>query len=426
MSSNLDMLQFVRDLFPINRSLTGTGVRETLDYIQKIIPIERKTISSGSQVFDWKVPDEWNVTDAYVADESGNRIIDFKQNNLHLMGYSTPIEQTMSFEELDQHLYSLEDQPDAIPYVTSYYAPRWGFCVSHNQRKEIDKKQKYHVVVKSELNPQGQLDYAELLIPGKSEQEIFFSTYVCHPSMVNNELSGPAVVTALSKWLLERKKLPYSVRIVFIPETIGSIVYLSQNLETLKKNTIAGFNISCVADDRTYSYIASRYEDNLADKVMQAVLDEHFPAYQKYSFLERGSDERQYCAPGIDLPVVGFCRSKFGTFPEYHTSLDNLELMSEAGLNGSLEVLKKCVQVIEANHRYKINCLGEPQLGKRGLYPNTSVKTDYSQTERLMNLIAYCDGTNDLIDIAEIINAPVWELLPLVEKLKQAQLLDQI
>ena len=241
------MSDLLKELFPICRSITGNGVRRTLDIIGKHIPIKAEDIPSGTNVFDWTIPNEWNVNDAYVMNEVGEKVIDFKKNNLHVVGYSTAVDQEMALDELNEHLYSLEDKPDAIPYVTSYYEERWGFCLSHNDRKKL-KQGKYRVVIESELKP-GSLTYGELIIPGQRKEEIFLSTYICHPSMANNELSGPVVTTFLAKWLLEQKR-KYTYRIVFIPETIGSIAYLSKHIVNMKKNIIAGFNISCVGDER--------------------------------------------------------------------------------------------------------------------------------------------------------------------------------
>ena len=409
-------------LFPLCRSITGDGVRETLFIIAEELPgLMIYEVPSGTQVFDWVVPCEWNVRDAYVLDPGGNKIIDFAKSNLHLVGYSIPVNVKVSLSELQEHLYSLPDQPDAIPYITSYYKERWGFCLSHRQRESITQEGEYTVVIDSQLGD-GYLTYGELYIPGEREEEIFLSTYVCHPSMANNELSGPVVTTFLIKWLLSQKR-KYSYRIVFIPETIGSITYLSRNLDVMRQRIIAGFNVTCVGDERVYSFLPSRQGDSLADRVALHVLRYMHPEFIHYSFLDRGSDERQYCAPGVDLPVASIMRSKYGTFPEYHTSLDDLTLVTPAGLYGAWDVIRQCIECIEANERLKVTVLCEPQLGKRDLYPTISTKQSGAQIRDMMNLIAYCDGTHTLLEVAEKIHVPMWNLIPWVKTLTNHGLL---
>jgi len=392
-----EMHQWATDLFPICRSLTGAGVRETLNYLSQIIPnLNTYEVSSGTQVFDWVVPDEWSINDAYIEDQAGKRIIDFLNNNLHVVGYSEPIDQWLTLEQLSNHLYSLPDQPDAIPYVTSYYSRRWGFCLTDQQRQTL-KDGLYHVVINSSLIP-GVLNYAELLIPGQSEQEVFLSTYICHPSMANNELSGPVVATALARWL-ETSHRYYSYRIIFIPETIGSIVYLNRNMAHLKDKVIAGFNITCIGDDRCYSYLPSRAGNTLSDQAALHVLKYIDPSFKHYSWLDRGSDERQYCAPDVDLPIATIMRSKYGEYPEYHTSLDNLQdVVTPTGLSGGFNALKLAIETIENAIYPKIKVFCEPQLGKRGLYPTISSKGSANQVKAMMDMISYCDGNYNFLD----------------------------
>ena len=373
-------------------------------------------------MFDWIVPKEWNVYDAYIIDPTGKKIVDFKKQNLHVLGYSTPVNKKVSLQELLEICYTEPNQPDVIPYVTSYYKERYGFCMSENQKKSLVEGE-YHIVIDSKLED-GFLTYGEIIIPGDTEEEIFLSTYICHPSMANNELSGPCLAIHLAKWLSELPNRRYTYRIIFIPETIGSITYLSKNIGHLKEKVVAGFNISCVGDDRTYSYIESRYGNTLADKVAKNVLSFHYPDYKFYSYLQRGSDERQYNAPGVDLPVCSICRSKYGEYPEYHTSADDLSVISVEGLQGAFDVYKKCLIALENNYNYTITCLCEPQLGKRGLYPTISQKGQYNSVKAMMDFIAYADGTNDLIDISNIIGVPVEVLIPIVDKLKEGGLLS--
>ncbi len=418
------MHDLCRELFPICRSITGDGVRETLAILKKHVPdICIYEVPSGTSCFDWVVPKEWNIRDAYVIDPGGRKIIDFKESNLHVLGYSIPVERTVGLEELQEHFYSLPDQPETIPYVTSYYKERWGFCISDVQRRSL-KPGMYRVFIDSELK-EGSLTYGELIIRGKSSKEVFLSTYICHPSLANNELSGPSVTTFLAKWLLSKPKR-YSYRIIFIPETIGSIAYLSKNLKVMKRNIIAGFNISCVGDNRAYSYLSSRNGNTYADKAALNILSSKHPDFIKCSFLERGSDERQYNAPGVDLPVCSVMRSRYGTYPEYHTSLDNLDFISPQGLAGAYDTLKECLMLIEQDRKYKINCLGEPQLGERGLYPTISTKILGYEVKSMMDFIAYADGKNDLIDISNKTGVPAWELYPIIEKLMKVNLLTVV
>lgn len=416
------MKSWATDLFPICRSITGNGFRETMRYIKNILPeLKIYEVPSGTKAFDWTVPDEWNIKEAYIEDKDAKRIIDFQEHNLHIMGYSIPVDKWMDLEELDQHLHSLPDQPEAIPYVTSYYKRNWGFCLTHKQRKNL-KPGEYHVVIKSELKT-GILNYGELIIKGMEKKEIFLSTYICHPSMANNELSGPVVTTALVDWLKGLSNRKYTYRIVFLPETIGAIVYLSKNLKVMKSNIIAGFQITCVGDNRCYSYLPSRQGDTYSDRVALHVLKHIDPDFKKYSYLDRGSDEREYCSPGVDLPVASVMRSKYGEYPEYHTSLDNLDLITFDGLQGSYNVYQRMIECIEFNNIPRVTVLCEPQLGKRGLYPQLSTKNSYKKVKKMMDLLAYADGEHDFLEIAEIINTPIWELMPLADKLINEDLL---
>lgn len=414
--------KWVTDLFPINRSITGPGVRETLKYIQDIIPqLEIFEVPTGYKAFDWEVPEEWFIDEAWIEDEAGNKIVDFKNNNLHVVGYSIPVDKWMSLEKLNEHLYTLPNQPDAIPYVTSYYDKKWGFCITHQQKQNLEPGQ-YRAVIKSQLI-HGVLNYGELILPGKSAKEIFLSTYICHPSMANNELSGPAIAMALVNWLKQLTDRNYTYRIIFIPETIGSIVYLSKHLEKLKQQVYAGFNMTCLGDNRCYSYLPSRNGNTISDRVAKHVLAHIDPNFKQYTWLQRGSDERQYCAPGVDLPVASIMRSKFHHYPEYHTSKDNLELVCPEGLAGGFNALKSAIEILENDKNYLVTVYGEPQLGKRGLYSNTSIKGSTNATQLMMNLISYCDGKHSLLDIAEILNVPFKEILVIAEKLSSLDIL---
>lgn len=424
------MYSLCKDIFPICRSITGEGVRETLSVLQNSICLSKdiafriKAIPSGTNVFDWTVPKEWKIKEAYIEDSSGNHIIDFKNNNLHVLGYSISVDEWVDLEELKKHIYTQPDQPDVIPYVTSYYRERYGFCMSE-KKKESLKPGRYHMMIDSSLFD-GNMNYAEVVIPGSTDKEVFFSTYICHPSMANNECSGPVLAAELINYLCKKESRKYTYRFVFIPETIGSISYLSidDNLKHLQQKMIAGFNLSCVGDNNDYSIVESIYGNTLSDRVLKNILKFHTNGeYSDYSFLCRGSDERQYNAPGINLPVVCFCRSKFGEYPEYHTSADDMSFVSPEGFQGSYDVMVKAIEALEYNSFYRVSVLGEPQLGKRGLYPTLSQKGNYDEVLPMKNLIAYSDGNNDLIEISNIIDVPIDRLIPIIDKLKTNKLL---
>ena len=423
LEEGIKMFDICKELFPICRSITGNGIRKSFEILNKHLdkPFELFEVPSGTKVLDWTVPNEWNIEEAYIEDEAGNRIIDFKENNLRVVGYSVPVDEMLSLCELKEHIYTLPDQSDAIPYTTSYYKERWGFCMSENELKALNDG-KYHAVIKSTLKP-GSLTYGELLIPGDSEEEIFFSSYLCHPSMANNECSGPALMVSLANYILAMKHRKYSYRLVIAPETIGAITYIDKNLDVLKKNVIAAFNVTCVGDDRTYSIVHSRYGNTLADKVLTTVLKSHYPEYKNYSYIKRGSDERQYQAPGVDIPMVCFSRSKYHEYPEYHTSLDTLDIISGDGLGGSLDVMIKCIEALEANRKYTVTTLGEPQLGKRGLVPTMSTKETMKESWAMKDVLAYADGSNDLFDLSEVTGQPLELIITVVNKLVKAGLL---
>lgn len=410
-------------LWPINRSITGDGVRETLNILKEHLKdLKINEVPSGTKVFDWTVPKEWKVKEAYIIDPKGNKICDFSVNNLHLLGYSTPIHKKINLAELQEHLYSLPEQPSAIPYITSYYKERWGFCLSHNDREKLIDGE-YEVFIDSELFD-GSLTYGELIIPGKTDKEIFLSTYVCHPSMANNELSGPTVTTYLSKYIESLSDRKYTYRIVFIPETIGSITYSSFKKEELKEKVFAGFNLTCVGDDRDYSYLPSRAENTISDRIAKHVLKHTKKDYKPYTWSDRGSDERQYCAPGIDLPIASMMRTKYGIYPEYHTSLDNLvDVVTPDGLYGGYLIHQRAIEALEKNCYPKIQVFGEPQLGKRGLYPTLSTKETSDIVRDMMDLITYSDGERSLLDIAEKCNIPVWKFYPILDKLVENNLI---
>ena len=419
------MYDFAKKIFPYDRSLTGEGVRETLNAIKESINEDLKiySVSTGEKAYDWQVPKEWVIRDGYIEDEAHNHIIDFKNNNLYVLGYSTPIDKWVDLEELKQYIYTEPSQVNAIPYVTSYYKERFGFCMSQKQLDTL-KDGRYHMYIDSELKD-GVLNYGEVVIPGESADEILFSTYVCHPSMANNECSGPALCVELINYISSLKSRKYTYRFSFVPETLGSIVYLSHEnrLEHLKKKLKAGFVLSCVGDNYHYSMITSKYGDTLADKALRSVI-KYRDNTIFYRFRDRGSDERQYNSALVDLPVVCFCRSKFGTFPEYHTSLDNMDYVSVDGFRGSFEVMTELVQVLESNNYYIMNVPCEPQLGKRGLYSDISRKGIYDGILIQRDVISYSDGRNDILDMSELIDVPPSEILAILNRLFEHNLVS--
>ena len=414
-------------LFPICRSITGDGVRKTLREIKKKIPeLKIFEVASGTKVFDWKIPPEWNVKDAYVKDYSGKKIINFKLNNLHLVGYSIPINQIISKGQLMDHLHSLPDQPNAIPYITSYYKRYWGFCVSHKEKQFIKnhykKNDNFKVVINSNFKKKGKLTYGEVILPGKSKQELFLSTYICHPSMANNELSGPIVSMSLINFF-KKKKLKKTLRFIFIPETIGSITYLKKKLDYLKANVIGGYNLSCLGDNRAYSFMPSKFENSLSDIAAKKAFKKLNLKYKKYSFLDRGSDERQYNSPGIDLPIASIFRTMYGKFPEYHTSLDNFDLVNIKGLSGGFKILKTAITILLNLIVPKVKILCEPQMGKRGLYPTLSTINDKKIITKIMDFLQYSDGLNSIEEISKKIKINILTSNKIYKILKKRSLI---
>ncbi len=425
-----EMYRLAERIFPFCRSITGDGVRETLsaidDFLGECADIKIYEVPSGTEVFDWKVPKEWRIKEAYIETEDRNRIIDFRNCNLHVVGYSAPVDRWVGLDELKKYIYTQPDQPEVVPYVTSYYKERYGFCMSEEQKNSLQPG-RYHMVIDSELF-EGSLTYGEVLLAGRSAEEVFITTYICHPSMANNECSGPALLAELIKYVTGLKDRRYTYRFLFAPETIGAITYLAagDNLRHLKEHVAAGFNISCVGDDRDYSIIESRYADTLADRVLSNVLDYSDGIrgrYSRYSYLHRGSDERQYGAPGVGLPLVTFCRTKFCEYPEYHTSADDLSVVSEEGFQGSFHVMKQVIDLLENNFCYQNTVTGEPQLGRRGLYPDVSQKGTKGDAGVLQDFLAYADGQNDLVSIGSLIRQPAGKVLETADRLRKAGLI---
>ena len=413
-----NIMTLATELWPIHRTIAGPGIKLSLKIIKSYQNSLRiKSIKSGTKTFDWKVPNEWNIKDAWIK-FNNIKILDYKQNNLHVVGFSSKIDKIIDLKTLKNKIHYIKKLPNAIPYVTSYYKKYWGFCIQYNKFKNL-KKGKYHIHIDSKFT-KGNLNYGEIVFPGKSKKEILFSTYLCHPSLANNEISGPCVSTYLSKYVKNIKNRYYTYRFIFIPETIGSIAYISKNLTYMKKNIIAGFNISCVGDEKEYSYVSSRMGNTLADHVAKKILFSIDKKFKKYSWLERGSDERQFCSPGVDLPVCNISRSKFGTYKEYHNSLDVLgKVVTEKGMNSSVALFKKIINFLEKNFYYNSVHKCEPFMTKRNLYNSLSKYESADNTQDLMNVLSMCDGKTELEEISGTCKLSQQKLRILIRTLKK-------
>ena len=414
-------------LWPILRSITGDGVRETHDILSELIPLERIEVPSGTCVFDWQVPKEWVVREAYLIAPDGQRILDVHDNNLHLLNYSVPFRGTVHRNELDSHLFSLPDQPDAIPYVTSYYSPRWGFCLSQRQRDALPDGI-YRVVIDTD-HIDGTMTLGEAVLRGRQDREVLISTNTCHPSLANNELSGPLVSAFLYRRLaaLEERQLTY--RFVFLPETIGSLAYLWLRGDHLRKHMVAGYTVTCVGDAGRFTYKRSRIGNGLPDRAAEHVLSRKFGSEFTIMdfFPDEGSDERQYCSPGFNLPVGSLMRTMYGKYAEYHTSLDNRDFVSFESMVESVEAYYQIIRVLDMNATYKnIMPYGEPQLGKRGLYPTLGTKGTAAETSAIMWLLSSSGGDTDLLAIADKSGHQMDLLSSVAQKCLNAGLLERV
>jgi aminopeptidase-like protein len=411
-----------RRLWPIPRSITGDGVRATLEILQRELPgLVISEVPTGTQAFDWTVPDEWTIRAARLVGPDGNVIADWSDCNLHVVGYSTPVDQEMELEELQHHLHSIPELPNAVPFVTSYYHRTWGICLKQTVRDSLEPG-RYRVVIDSTLRP-GSLTYGELILPGETDDEIFLSTYICHPSMANNELSGPMVATGLAQWLAGLPRRHYTYRFAFTPESIGALVYASRNLEALKARVVAGVQLTCIGDDRHFTYLASRNGNTRIDRVARRVLRSRENVVT-YSYLGRGSDERTYSSAGIDLPFISLMRTRYGDYPEYHTSDDDLEnVVTPSGLQGGLDLVRECIEVFETEPVLATRTLGEPQLGRRGLYHTLLNRNTPDEVMLRTNILAYADGTHAVSDMAEIFGETEKDIAIMVEELVEHDLL---
>ena len=437
---------YLERLFPICRSITGNGVRQTFNILKEIVDFDIIEIPTGKICYDWIVPQEWNIEDGYIAELNGNKIVDFKDNNLHVVNYSIPVDKQASFQELAKHLHTLPENPDAIPYRTSYYKRDWGFCLSYKQFNQLDKTSYYKVVIESSLKD-GSLTIGESIIKGQSECEYLFSTYCCHPSMANDNLSGQVLWAFLLREL-KNIELYHSYRFVILPETIGSIAYLSEN-ESEMKNVTGGYVLTTVAGPGEFGYKVSFQEDAEIDRVVLSTFKDRNIKVIRYPFDINGSDERQYSSPAFRIPIGSICKDKYYEYDYYHTSLDDLSFISVESLVKVLELYLLTINKLEINRFYKTNCAHcEPQLGRRGLYPKTGGQIkqrsfDYDKNHRdrfyghndsdnnnkgidldaINWLIFYCDGKTSLLDISEKTNIPIDKLYETAERLIEYNLL---
>lgn len=421
-SVGVEMFTLAEKLFPICRSITGAGVRQTLSILQDYIPLKVHEVPSGTSVFDWTVPREWNIREAWVKDPNGKTIVDFKVNNLHILQYSTPVHQVLELEELKEHLFSLPEKPDSIPYRTSYYQENWGFCLAHRELQAL-LEGAYEVYIDSSLED-GHLSYGEWYLPGESTEEILLSAHICHPSLANDNLSGISLLTFLALWLKGQKNR-YSYRFLFIPGTIGSITWLALN-EPGVKRIKHGLVASLVGDAGGFTYKKSRRGNAEIDKVAEHVLKYSGHSYQILDFFPYGYDERQFCSPGFNLPVGNLTRSTFGKYPEYHTSGDNLQFIQAKYLADSFGVYQQILSVLENNACYKnLNPKCEPQLGKRGLYQAIGGDSDQQKLQMAMLwVLNFSDGNYSLLDIAEKAELPFNLILKISKVLIEHKLIE--
>lgn len=420
--SGADALELMHRLFPVCRSLTGDGVRETFEVLAEHIPLERREIASGTEVFDWRVPEEWNIREAHITSPDGTRVVDFRDSSLHVVSYSEPIRATLSLDALRERLHTLPDQPDLIPYRTSYYDRTWGFCLSHRQLLQLEPGD-YEVVIDSTLEP-GSLSYAELELEGSGEGEVLLSTYVCHPSLANDNLSGIAVATMLAKQLLERD-LRHSYRFLFAPGTIGPLVWLHDNRDRLD-GIQHGLALSCIGDAGNLTYKRSRRGDADIDAAVEIVLRDSGAPHRILPWDPWGGDERQFCSPGFNLPLGTLMRTPHGEFEGYHTSADSLDLIRPESLAGAVDACLQVIEVLETNRRCtNLSPYGEPQLGRRGLYRSAGGAVATPDDERaLLWVLNLSDGHSSLLDVARSSGLPYSVVRRAGERLEQAGLLS--
>ncbi|MDU0205144.1 DUF4910 domain-containing protein [Paenibacillus sp. MAH-36] len=419
-----EMYDLMARLYPITRSITGNGVRETLKIIQEYIPLNIHEVPTGTQVFDWEVPNEWNVEDAYIKDSRGVRVVDFQKSNLHVLNYSVPIHAKMTLDELKNHLFTLPDYPEWTPYLTSYYRKDWGFCLPHNLLQSLPDDL-YEVKIESTLKP-GFVTWGELYLPGETEEEILLSCYVCHPSMCNDSLSGVVLLTLIGQ-LLTHLKRRHSFRLLFIPETIGAITWLHENQDKVGRIK-CGLVATCLGDPGQSTYKRTKHGNHYLDKVVEKVLEDSGEPFQIIDFFPMGSDERQFSSPGFNLPVGSLMRTPYGRFPQYHSSADNLDFVGSSYLANTYQKYLQVLHVLESDDRYlNLNPKCEPQLGKRGLYSSVGGQKNAQDIQfAMLWVLNFSDGQNSLLDIARRSGMPYELIVRAAKDLQGSELLVSV
>ncbi len=417
------MYALAERLYRLCRSITGEGVRQSLRILQEYIPLEVREVPSGTPAFDWTVPREWNIRDAWVKGPDGRKAIDFQEHNLHILQYSVPVRRRLSLSELKEHLFTLPEQPDLIPYRTSYYQENWGFCLPHRQLESLQEGE-YEVFIDSSLED-GHLTYGEYYLPGETEEEILFSTHICHPSLANDNLSGICLLTFLAR-ALEKSPRRYSCRFLFIPGAIGAITWLALN-EEKTRNIRHGLVASLLGAPGSFTYKRSRRGDAGIDRAAEHILKHSGHSFEVMDFFPYGYDERQYCSPGFDLPVGSLTRSRFGSFPEYHTSADDLSFIKASCLEESLQIYRSLAEALDNDRRYQnLNPKCEPQLGRRGLYDAIGGNSDSKDRQLAMLwILNFSDGRHSLLDIAEKSGYPFRLILEMSRLLREKGLLGE-
>ncbi len=433
---NQQLSEYMARLFPICRSLSGNGNRETLSILQEIAPIEVTEYPALQEVYDWQIPPEWNIADAWIKDDEGKKLVDFRENNLHVVGYSEPVSAEMEFNELAPRLHYVENQSDAIPYRTSYYHRDWGFCVTAKQYRSLKAVTgKLSICIDSRFDETGSMTVGELVVSGRSSTEFLVSTYICHPSMANDNLSGAVLTAFLAKSLLAKGKPSCSWRFIFVPETIGALAYLYHN-EVDMKHITGGLVVSCCGGPGRFGYKQTYKSDHLVDRACFAAFNKNGIDPICYPFVPTGSDERQYSSPGFRIPVATISKDKYYEYPEYHTSLDNLDFVTGKQLASSLELYEDVINILDSNSRIK-SCLpkGEPNLGRRGLYPRlggmtnsvASESVDQEKIDRQIDIINWmlfmADGKNDLLNVTELAGCSFEQSVEIARKLCEAGIL---
>ena len=416
-----------KKVFLINRSITGKGTYKTLKiFSNEFRNFKIKKFHCGKKVFDWRIPDEWNIDDSYIEHIStGDRYAMLKDSFLHVLVHSEPVDIILSLSDLKKKIKTLPSQPDNIPYFTSYYHSDWGFCMSKNQLDSLPDG-KYRAVINSKKS-KGEINVIDYLHKGRRREEILISSYLCHPQMANNEASGPVVLRAILDMIkTEYKRTRFSYRFLLGPETIGAISYIYKFARRLRKNVVCGFVLSCVGDGRSYSFVKTPSENTLADQAIRAALI-GIESVNEYDFTNRGSDGRQFCGPGIELPVCTFCNSLFRNYPEYHTDADSIDLISESSLLRSAEIIMSIIRSFEFGLFYKSTLLGEPWLSKRGLYPSTRTAEDFNPSSKhYLDIIYLCNGKRSIFTISIMLNIPLSYVIDIMVVLKHEQLIQEV